>query len=50
MKKENIYAKACPFLQSIIASNKNDSIPVIVSLKSQKAYTQCNVSALSTGI
>ena len=47
MKKNNLYAKACPFLQSIITSNKNDSIPVIVSLKSQKAYTNSDVSALS---
>jgi len=50
MKKDNIYAKACPFLQSIISSNKNESIPVIVSLKSQKAYTKSNVSALSKRI
>lgn len=50
MKKNNIYAKACPFIQSIINSNKNDSIPVIVSLKSQKAYTKSNVSALSKRI
>lgn len=50
MKKNNIYAKACPLIQSIITSNKNDSIPVIVSLKSQKAYTKSNVSALSKRI
>lgn len=50
MKNYNGYIKTCPFIQSIINSNINNSIPVIVSLKSEKAYSKSNVAALSKRI
>lgn len=50
MKNSNGYINTCPFIQSIINSNSNNSIPVIVSLKSEKAYSKSNVAALSKRI
>lgn len=50
MKKENVYTKVCPFIQSMILSNKSESFPVIISMKSQIAYSKSNVSALSNRI
>jgi serine protease AprX len=50
MKNSNGYIKTCPFIQSIINSNSNNSIPVIVSLKSERAYSKSNVAALSKRI
>lgn len=50
MENINGYVKTCPFIQSIINSNRNDSIPVIVSLKSERAYNKSNVAALSKRI
>lgn len=50
MNNYNGYIKTCPLIQSIINSNSNSSIPVIVSLKSEKAYNKSNVAALSKRI
>lgn len=50
MKNSNGYIKTCPFIQSIINSNSNNSIPVIVSLRSEMAYSKSNVAALSKRI
>lgn len=50
MKNNNGYIKTCPFIQSIINSNSNNSIPVIVSLRSEMAYSKSNVAALSKRI
>lgn len=47
MRNVNVYKKTCPFIQSVINSNRNDSIPVIISLKTEKAYNKSNVVALS---
>ncbi|QSX05027.1 S8 family peptidase [Sedimentibacter sp. zth1] len=50
MLENNYNSKVCPFLQSKIASNKEESIPVIVSMKSKVSYMKSEVCILCNRI
>lgn len=50
MLNNNKYIRTCPFIQSVINSSRNDTIPVIISLKNKKAYTKSDVSTLTKQI
>lgn len=48
--QNNINIKICPFLQSKITVNKNESYPVIVSMKNKDAFLNNEVCALCNTI